>query len=164
MIVPFFQSSKRLAMVVMSALINWVEICWRATGDTGTVAKLGQCQSLQPWLSLFLCENTFFHTLTPFLSSSAHPAFRSGPLSCIHFLPCFPALLNSIVLLIMTLLFKWYTLISRSIKNTGRWSEWHWSSYYNLMAFMWMKISWLIYTAALPKIQVSEVNAIYLCK
>lgn len=42
------------------ALINLVEMCFRATGDTGTGIKLGQCQTLQPWLSLFLSENTFF--------------------------------------------------------------------------------------------------------
>lgn len=75
----FFQSSKKLAMVMMAALINWVEMCCRATGDTGTVVKLGQCQTLQPWLSLFLSENTFFHTLTPFLSSSTHSAFSISP-------------------------------------------------------------------------------------
>ena len=44
----FFQSSKNLAMVVMAALINWVEMCWKVTGDTSTVVKLGQCQTLQP--------------------------------------------------------------------------------------------------------------------
>lgn len=64
---------------MMAALINWVEMCCRATGDTGTVVKLGQCQTLQPWLSLFLSENTFFHTLTPFLSSSTHSAFSISP-------------------------------------------------------------------------------------
>lgn len=100
----FFQSSKKLAMVMMAALINWVEMCCRATGDTGTVVKLGQCQTLQPWLSLFLSENTFFHTLTPFLSSSTHSAFLSRPLSCALFLFCMPsshlpALFSSIVLL-----------------------------------------------------------------
>lgn len=66
----FTRSSKTLAMVAMAALFNWVEMCWRATGDTGTVVQLGQCQTLKPWHSLFLSENTFFHTLTPFLSSS----------------------------------------------------------------------------------------------
>lgn len=100
----FLQSSKRLAMVVMAALINWVEMCWRATGDTGTVVKLGQCQTLQPWLSLFLSENTFFHTLTPFLSSSTHSAFLSRPPPCLLFLcspslPSIPALFPSIVVL-----------------------------------------------------------------
>ncbi len=85
----FFQSSKMLAMVVMAALINWVEMRWRVTGDTGAVVKLGQCQTLQPWLSLFLSANTFFHTLTPFLSSSTHsfsisPSFMH-PLSPLHF-------------------------------------------------------------------------------
>lgn len=98
----FFQSSKTLAMVVMAALINWVEMCWRATGDTGTVVKLGQCQTLQPWLSLFLSENTFFHTLTPFLSSSTHYLFLSHPSSCVLFLfcpilPCIQGLFSSIV-------------------------------------------------------------------
>lgn len=62
---------------------------WRVTGDTGTVVKLGQCQTLQPWLSLFLSANTFFHTLTPFLSSSTRsfsisPSFMH-PLSPLHF-------------------------------------------------------------------------------
>lgn len=66
-------------MVVMAVLINWVEMCWRATGDTGAVVKLGQCQTLQPWLSCFLSENTFFHTLTPFLSSSPNSASLSHP-------------------------------------------------------------------------------------
>lgn len=95
-------------MVVTAALINRVEMCWRATGDTGTVVKLGQCQTLQPWLSLFLSENTFFHTLTPFLSSSARSALLSyllsRPPSCVISLlhtvfPSIPALFSSIVLL-----------------------------------------------------------------
>lgn len=84
-IVSFFQSSKRLAMVVMAALINWVEMCWRATGDSGSVAKLGQCQTLQPWLSLFLSESTFFHTLTPFLPLSTHTTFLSHAHLCLFF-------------------------------------------------------------------------------
>lgn len=76
----FFQSSKRLEMVVTVALINWVEICWRATGDTGTVVKLGQCQTLQPWLSLFPLwkhilsyinpVSLFIRTLHPFIAPS----------------------------------------------------------------------------------------------
>lgn len=89
-------------MVVMAALINWVEMYWGATGDTGTVVKLGQCQALKPWLSLFLSENTFFHTLTPFLSSSTLSASLSHPPSSLFlFFPShIPALFNSIILLV----------------------------------------------------------------
>lgn len=92
-------------MVVMAALINWVEMCWRATGDAGTVVKLGQCQTLQPRLSPFLSENTFFHTLTPFFSSSTRSAFLLLPVMhplCLFFspsIPSIPALLISIGLL-----------------------------------------------------------------
>lgn len=44
-------------MVVTAALINWVEVCWSATGDPGTVVKLGQCQALQPRLLVFSLKN-----------------------------------------------------------------------------------------------------------
>lgn len=47
---------KNPTMFVMATWINWVELCWGATGDTGTVVKLGQFQTLQPWLPDFLCE------------------------------------------------------------------------------------------------------------
>lgn len=58
-------SSNGLEMVVTAALINWVEVCWSATGDPGTVIKLGQCQTLQPWLSLFLHENSILSYINP---------------------------------------------------------------------------------------------------
>lgn len=57
-------------MVEMAALINWEEMCWGVTGDTGSVEKVGQCQTLQPRLSPFLImKNTFFQTLTHFISA-----------------------------------------------------------------------------------------------
>lgn len=54
-------SSQGLEMVGAAALINLVEVCWSATGDPGTVIKLGQCQTLQPWV-LFSppSENSIF--------------------------------------------------------------------------------------------------------
>lgn len=58
-------SSKGLEMVVTAALINWVQVCWSATGDPGAVIKLGQCQTLQPWLSLFLHENSILSYINP---------------------------------------------------------------------------------------------------
>lgn len=128
-IVIFFslQSSKRLAMVVMAALINWVEMCWRATGDTGTVVKLGQCQTLQPRLSLFLSENTFFHTLTPFLSSSTHSASLSHPPPHVLFvfypsLPSIPALFISILLLgddKKETVLKWFIITGNINRSLG---------------------------------------------
>uniref|UniRef100_A0A3P9BVN5 Uncharacterized protein n=1 Tax=Maylandia zebra TaxID=106582 RepID=A0A3P9BVN5_9CICH len=57
----------------------------KATGDSGSVAKLGQCQTLQPWLSLFLSESAFFHTLTPFLPLSTHTTFLSHAHLCLFF-------------------------------------------------------------------------------
>lgn len=95
------KSSKGLEMVVTEALINWVEMCWRATGDTGTVVKLGQCQTLQPWLSLLLRENSilsyinpislFICTLRPFISLSAR-RFPFAPS-----LPSIAALFTSVI-------------------------------------------------------------------
>lgn len=60
-----FKSSKTLTVFVMAALINWVEIRWGATGDTGTVMKLGQCQTPQPWLPLFLSVKHVFYSINP---------------------------------------------------------------------------------------------------
>lgn len=91
-------------MVVTEALINWVEMCWRATGDTGTVVKLGQCQTLQPWLSLFLRENSilsyinpislFICTLRPFIL----PSVRRFPFA--PSLPSIAALFASVIFVV----------------------------------------------------------------
>lgn len=50
----------------MVALINCAEMGWRATGDTGAVVKLGQCQAPKPWLPpLFLSENHVLSHINP---------------------------------------------------------------------------------------------------
>lgn len=79
----FFLSSKRLAVLVKAALINWVEVCWRATGDTGTVVKTGTVSNpaamlfpFSQWkhtLSYINPISFFINTLRLSISSSCPP-------------------------------------------------------------------------------------------
>lgn len=53
----FFVVFKDTDNVWDATLINWViNVSWGVTGDTGAVVKLGQSQTPQPWLPLFLSE------------------------------------------------------------------------------------------------------------